>query len=81
MPVRKSVTISLSPELLDVAEGLVAGGRYGNVSEVMRTGLRLLQEREHDYDAHRSVRSSADGSDARRPSTGAASARGQPDDR
>lgn len=64
MPIRKSVTISLSPELLEVAEGLVAAGRFGTVSDVMRTGLRLLEEREHDFRAHRSARSSAVGSDA-----------------
>ena len=46
MPVRKSVTISLSPELLAVAERLLASGRYNNISEVMRTALRLLEERE-----------------------------------
>lgn len=53
MPVRKSVTISLSPELLAVAERLLASGRYGNMSEVMRTALRLLEERELDFQAHR----------------------------
>ncbi|WP_336486906.1 type II toxin-antitoxin system ParD family antitoxin [Methylobacterium nigriterrae] len=53
MPLRKSVTISLSPELLAVAERLLASGRYGNMSEVMRTALRLLEERELAFRAHR----------------------------
>ncbi|MDR7040288.1 antitoxin ParD1/3/4 [Methylobacterium sp. BE186] len=53
MPLRKSVTISLSPELLAVAERLLASGRYGNMSEVMRTALRLLEERELAFLAHR----------------------------
>lgn len=53
MPVRKSVTISLSLELVAVAERLFASGRYGNMSEVMRTALRLLEERELAFQAHR----------------------------
>lgn len=57
MPVRKSVTISLSPELLAVAEQLLASGRYGNMSEVMRTALRPLEERELAFKAHRETRS------------------------
>jgi antitoxin ParD1/3/4 len=53
MPVRRSVTISLSPELLAVAERLLASGRSGNMSEVMRTALRLLDEREVAFQAYR----------------------------
>jgi antitoxin ParD1/3/4 len=56
MPTRKSVTISLSPELLAVAEGLLATGRYGNISDVMRTALRFLEERELDYQAYRDTK-------------------------
>ncbi|ACB78292.1 MULTISPECIES: ribbon-helix-helix domain-containing protein [Methylorubrum] len=53
MPVRKSVTISLSPELFAAAERMLASGRFGNMSEVMRTALRLLEERELGFLAHR----------------------------
>lgn len=53
MPVRRSVTISLSPELLAVAERLLAAGRSGNMSEVMRTALRLLEECEVAFQAYR----------------------------
>ena len=53
---RKSVTISLSPELLAVAEGLLATGRYDNISDVMRTALRFLEERELDFRAYRDAR-------------------------
>lgn len=38
--------VSLTPELEGFAERCVASGRYGNVSEVMRAALRLLQEQE-----------------------------------
>ena len=38
--------VSLTPELERFAERCVASGRYGNVSEVMRAALRLLQEQE-----------------------------------
>jgi antitoxin ParD1/3/4 len=38
--------VSLTPELEGFAEQCVASGRYGNVSEVMRAALRLLQEQE-----------------------------------
>lgn len=36
--------VSLTPELEGFAEGCVASGRYGNVSEVMRAALRLLRD-------------------------------------
>ena len=38
--------VSLTPELEGFAESCVASGRYGNVSEVMRAALRLLQQQE-----------------------------------
>lgn len=52
MPIRKCVTISISPELQAVAEHLLASGRYGNFSEVVRAALRLLDERERQFRAH-----------------------------
>ncbi|WCS24240.1 type II toxin-antitoxin system ParD family antitoxin [Methylobacterium sp. NMS14P] len=55
MVTRRSVTISLSPELHAVAERLLASGRYGNFSEVIRAALRLLDERENDYRDHRNA--------------------------
>lgn len=57
MAARRSVTISLSPELHAVAERLLSSGRYGNFSEVVRAALRLLDERENDYRDHRNVNS------------------------
>lgn len=55
MSVRKSVSISLSPELHATAERMLVSGRYGNFSEVVRAGLRLLEEREVGFQAHRAT--------------------------
>ena len=38
--------VHLTPELERFAQGCVSGGRFNNVSEVVRSGLRLLQEHE-----------------------------------
>jgi antitoxin ParD1/3/4 len=38
--------VSLTPNLQEFAQSCVESGRYNNVSEVVRTALRLLQERE-----------------------------------
>jgi antitoxin ParD1/3/4 len=38
--------VSLTPELEHFAQSCVANGRFNNVSEVVRSGLRLLQEAE-----------------------------------
>ena len=59
MAARRSVTISLSPELHAVAERLLASGRYGNFSEVIRAALRLLDERENGYRDHRNAHPTA----------------------
>jgi antitoxin ParD1/3/4 len=41
-----STNVHLTPELERFARECVAGGRYNNVSEVVRSALRLLQELE-----------------------------------
>ncbi len=38
--------VNLTPELERFAQACVKSGRYNNVSEVVRSGLRLLQEAE-----------------------------------
>ena len=38
--------VSLTPELERFAQGCVSSGRFNNVSEVVRSALRLLQETE-----------------------------------
>lgn len=41
-----ATNVHLTPELEEFARACVETGRYNNVSEVMRAGLRLLQEQE-----------------------------------
>ena len=43
---RIPVSVSLTPELHLFARALVEGGGYGSTSEVVRAGLRLLQQQE-----------------------------------
>lgn len=66
MHVRRSISISLSPELQAVAEGLLASERYGNISDMMRIALRLLEERELEFQAHRAGRFNRSGSPSER---------------
>ena len=46
MPIRKSMNVSLTPELERFVASRVASGRYQNNSEVVRAALRLLQVQE-----------------------------------
>ena len=41
-----ATNVHLTPELEEFARACVETGRYNNVSEVMRAGLRLLLEQE-----------------------------------
>lgn len=41
-----ATNVHLTPELERFARACVEGGRYNNMSEVVRAGLRLLQEAE-----------------------------------
>ena len=38
--------VNLTPELEGFAQGCVESGRFNNVSEVVRSGLRMLQDAE-----------------------------------
>lgn len=51
MPNRATLTFSLTPELQEFVSSRVASGRYVSASEVIREGLRLLEERETYRDA------------------------------
>ena len=46
MPIRSTMNVSLTPELEQFVQSRVASGRYQTASEVVREGLRLLEERE-----------------------------------
>ncbi len=59
MPIRRTVSISLSPEMQAVAERLRDTGRYGNISDVMGAALRLLEECELDFRAYWDARLAA----------------------
>ena len=43
---RTTKNVSLTPELERLIESLVASGRYQSASEVIRAGLRLLEQSE-----------------------------------
>lgn len=42
----RTVTVTLGPHYEDFIQSNIAGGRYNNVSEVVRAGLRRLEEDE-----------------------------------
>ncbi len=42
----KNTSITLGDHFLEFIEAQVAEGRYGSTSDVVRAGLRLLEERE-----------------------------------
>jgi len=51
MPLRISLNVSLTAELERFVQSRVATGRYQTASEVIREGLRLLEEREQSREA------------------------------
>jgi antitoxin ParD1/3/4 len=40
------MNVSLTPHFEKLVQDMITSGRYGNASEVVREGLRLLEERE-----------------------------------
>src|ERR1700685_4591448 len=46
MAIRSTLNVSLTPELEQFVQSRVASGRFQTASEVVREGLRLLEERE-----------------------------------
>jgi antitoxin ParD1/3/4 len=59
MPMRKTMNVSLTPELERSVPKRVASGRYGSASEVVRAALRLLEKEEKEDGLHREPRSRA----------------------
>jgi antitoxin ParD1/3/4 len=51
MPIRASMNVSLTPELEKFVQSRVASGLFQTASEVVREGLRLLEERERAREA------------------------------
>lgn len=51
----KNTSISLGEHFTDFIEAQIAEGRYASASEVVRAGLRLLEEREASMQALRAA--------------------------
>ncbi|HEY3890150.1 MAG TPA: type II toxin-antitoxin system ParD family antitoxin [Caulobacteraceae bacterium] len=51
----KNTSFSLGDHFADFVEQQVARGRYGSVSEVVRAGLRLLEDQEAQLSALRAA--------------------------
>jgi len=51
VPSRNAKNIALTPQLMDWVDELVQTGEYSSASEVMRDGLRALQERRERHAA------------------------------
>jgi antitoxin ParD1/3/4 len=49
----KNTSFSLGDHFADFVESQVANGRYGSASEVVRAGLRMLEDREAQLTALR----------------------------
>ena len=63
----KNTSVALGEHFSSFVEAQVADGRYGNVSEVIRAGLRLLEEAEARHQALRAA--IQDGLDSGPPQT------------
>jgi putative addiction module CopG family antidote len=44
------MTVNIGAHFEKMMEDLILGGRFQNQSEVIRAGLRLLEDREYGYD-------------------------------
>ena len=51
MAKRESISVSVTPEQAAFLASCVASGRYQSTSEVIREGLRLLEDRQRHFEA------------------------------
>lgn len=63
----KNTSISLGDHFADFVDNQVAQGRYASASEVVRAGLRLLEEREASLQALRAALVEGENSGASEP--------------
>ena len=61
---RRDTSIALGDHFADFVDQQVGGGRYGSASDVVRAGLRLLEEQEARLEALRAALLDGEGSGA-----------------
>ena len=63
----RNTSVSLGDHFARFVDAQVAGGRYGSASDVIRAGLRLLEEQEARLEALRRALSEGEASGAAAP--------------
>jgi antitoxin ParD1/3/4 len=51
----RNTSVSLSDHFVDFIDGQIASGRYGSASDVVRAGLRLLEDEETKLESLRAA--------------------------